>query len=438
MKKSLIAILCTTALCVAPVMGGCFGSSSNQLATPVVTVNENGVASWEKVENADGYVYQIDDGEERQTAKLSVQLEDGQSIKVKALGDGETYTDSAYSASVTYTYVYVPVIGLPTPEEGRYIKEADIIQESDTVRYLVYTTNGEVAEEDNVIAVRKGELGEDGWVYGEEKIAVSGSEDGWDMFIGSASIVKGEFAYGGESYSYLIAYSATTRDDGMSNSIGLAVAKEADGEWTKVGSAPVVEYKSEIYGVGMAGCYAPSLINVNKQSGVRMFYTYADAYGHFAYFWDADLSNLDAIHGISAQAPNNGNLSGGDGETMIPGGDFCYDAENGDIYMVKDYSPAASTIPQYADRIEIASIAEEEIFTTDILNGWSSIALYDTIDLELEDLGFARAYGACIVSDAYGHILSNEALEVVYTTCAEGGEYLCSQQLLTLSVSLVD
>ena len=73
------------------------------LSAPVVIVDENGLASWEAVENASGYIYVINDGEEQTTTELSVQLEDGQSIKVKAVGDGTNYTDSDYSTVVTYT-----------------------------------------------------------------------------------------------------------------------------------------------------------------------------------------------------------------------------------------------------------------------------------------------------------------------------------------------
>lgn len=82
--------------------------SATGLATPVVSIDEDGTASWAAVTNASGYKYKINNGTE-QTApsNRSVSLTDGQSIVVKAVGDGTTYTDSGWSASQTYTAVVV-------------------------------------------------------------------------------------------------------------------------------------------------------------------------------------------------------------------------------------------------------------------------------------------------------------------------------------------
>lgn len=72
------------------------------LSTPVVSISNNGIASWNAVTNAVGYKYTIDDGAENSTTNLSVKLSDGQSICVKAVGNGSTYSDSAYSVAATY------------------------------------------------------------------------------------------------------------------------------------------------------------------------------------------------------------------------------------------------------------------------------------------------------------------------------------------------
>ena len=72
------------------------------LSTPEVVVNEDGKAVWSAVVNAVEYKYQIDNEEELTTTKLEVQLEENESIKVKALGDGKSYLDSNWSNSVKY------------------------------------------------------------------------------------------------------------------------------------------------------------------------------------------------------------------------------------------------------------------------------------------------------------------------------------------------
>lgn len=91
------------------------------LDTPLVTISEDGVASWEKVKHADGYAYKINNESAVKTDELEVQLEYGDSIRVKALGDGEKYDDSKYSARLTYEGSAVG----PTEEETIIPPEED-------------------------------------------------------------------------------------------------------------------------------------------------------------------------------------------------------------------------------------------------------------------------------------------------------------------------
>ena len=91
---SILAILCLC-LCSCQV-------SSTRLATPVVSVSSEGLASWEGVENASGYVYVINDGEEQRTQETMIELKNGDVIKVKAVGD-DKHADSKWSVSVKYT-----------------------------------------------------------------------------------------------------------------------------------------------------------------------------------------------------------------------------------------------------------------------------------------------------------------------------------------------
>ena len=92
-----------------------FGDSTPdpiKLTTPVVNVSESGLATWQAIENAQSYVYKINGGIEISTIAASVQLKDGDKITVKAVGDGTEYTDSDYSAQVTYT---APTVDVPEP-----------------------------------------------------------------------------------------------------------------------------------------------------------------------------------------------------------------------------------------------------------------------------------------------------------------------------------
>ncbi|HJA02560.1 MAG TPA: hypothetical protein H9797_04170 [Candidatus Gallimonas gallistercoris] len=334
------------------------------------------------------------------------------------------------------------VYGLPVAESGHYINNSDAFEEDGT-RWLFYTTNETSGEEDNVIAVRKAsfEEGADkGWAYGEETIALRGTEGGWDEYLGSASVVKGSFEYGGAEYGYLMAYCGTPQADETQFSIGLAVAQSPDGAWTKVGSQPVVAFDAANAGSAQTavGNYAPSLVNYDKEGGVRLFYTFADSYGHFAKFVDIEASDLDApVLSGEAVVPNHGEIAGGDTVAMFPNADFVYDASGKQFYAVKDYSPTPSQAPAFARRIQLLSIAEGELYTTDLGEGWKGIRTWDNTDTP--DGMYERLYGACIVSDAYGHIDGAADAEIVYNICmleADTDDYLFTQNLMSFEIAL--
>ena len=76
----------------------------NQLATPKVSIDEDGLATWKKVKNADGYAYKINGGKVIYTDECSVQLTYDDSIQVKAISESDDYLDSEYSKKATYEY----------------------------------------------------------------------------------------------------------------------------------------------------------------------------------------------------------------------------------------------------------------------------------------------------------------------------------------------
>ena len=103
-----------------------------KLATPTVTISDEGLASWEAVANASGYTYKINDGAETTITTTSVQLTDKDSIVVKALGDGENYLDSDYSVSQQYD---APEVEEPDAGEEKSIKYSLSVPTSSTTAY---------------------------------------------------------------------------------------------------------------------------------------------------------------------------------------------------------------------------------------------------------------------------------------------------------------
>lgn len=117
----LMALSLILTICMCFTLAACSSCDDDdeapaKLSTPVVTIDNTGVASWLEVENASGYAYVIGDGTEVATTKLSVTLTDGQSVKVKAKGDGTNYSDSDFSEVKTYTAPAKQPVQLNAPE----------------------------------------------------------------------------------------------------------------------------------------------------------------------------------------------------------------------------------------------------------------------------------------------------------------------------------
>ncbi len=78
------------------------GEQKQKLPTPEVTISEDGVASWEAVGGALYYLYKIDGGNETPITELFLQLEEGQSVTVKAVSNSDDRADSDFSEPKTY------------------------------------------------------------------------------------------------------------------------------------------------------------------------------------------------------------------------------------------------------------------------------------------------------------------------------------------------
>ena len=98
---------CLTAVFLLSAVGCSYSSPSQalpKLATPVVTIADDGVASWDSVDYAGYYVYVIDEGEEHITDERYARLSFNESIKVKAVSGNAGYADSEFSNYKTYKY----------------------------------------------------------------------------------------------------------------------------------------------------------------------------------------------------------------------------------------------------------------------------------------------------------------------------------------------
>ena len=89
--------------------GGGAGGGTNVENTPtklgavVLSVDDNGLATWDAVENASKYEYTLDGGATYlETTECAVQLEEGQTIKVRAVGDGVNTRHGNWSEELSF------------------------------------------------------------------------------------------------------------------------------------------------------------------------------------------------------------------------------------------------------------------------------------------------------------------------------------------------
>lgn len=78
------------------------------LKTPIITIDENGLATFE-VENAISYIFILNDGDSVETISCTLQLTDGDKLKVMAVADSNSsFINSDWSYVVTCSITNVP------------------------------------------------------------------------------------------------------------------------------------------------------------------------------------------------------------------------------------------------------------------------------------------------------------------------------------------
>ncbi|MDE7107078.1 MAG: hypothetical protein K2O39_02020, partial [Clostridiales bacterium] len=113
-----------------------------KLTAPTVTIDSNGVATWDSVEDAIYYIYVIDEGDEKLTDERKVQLADNESVKVKAVSGSEQYADSDFSQYKTYMKSTVQRTKLAAPQVTVSADGVATWNEIDNAQYYMYVING--------------------------------------------------------------------------------------------------------------------------------------------------------------------------------------------------------------------------------------------------------------------------------------------------------
>lgn len=78
-------------------------------------------------------------------------------------------------------------------------------------------------------------------------------------------MIKGEFTYQEEKYSYLMAYLGCVTSDNTKNEVGLAVAKAPEGPFIKIESNPICHYELNDNKGFQWGYGQPSMVSMDKK-----------------------------------------------------------------------------------------------------------------------------------------------------------------------------
>ena len=297
-----------------------------------------------------------------------------------------------------------------------------MMMEGNNIMHIWYCGNLEDGKVTDYVMYRKGILHSDGkWTFSEKSVALEkASGNAWDnKHCCDPSVIKGTFSYGGESYQYLMAYLGCNNDGTDTNEVGLAVAKAPQGPWIKIGdgSAAFCSYRNSTeYAEGNYWGYGqPSLVSVDKEGRVLLFYTKGIKLGTYTFVEEWDLSNLDTPSLIRSAKLSDGGSIG-----VLNNADFAYDPVEKSIYCIKE-DHAGSWYPtdggvnwiSGSNTLFYTTGLATDAYISDVLFRTYSWAKVATIGQP--QTGYPRNHNCGILTDEYGWLINYQIIPVVYT-----------------------
>ena len=344
-----------------------------------------------------------------ETVKIVLQKETKddvpQSVDFEGILFGEDMSETKF-------YNYCPAVIADT-EDGR------------EVLHIWYCTNLDDGVIVDYIGYRKGVKQEDGkWLFSEQSIALSPTAGTWDArHTCDPAVIKGEFAYKGETYTYLMAYLGCVTDDYNRNETGLAVAKSAAGPWTKLDDLnPIVPWydnktddiNPEQWGTGM-----PTLTSVDGKGEVIL--TYQSSSRGTAGIQRWDFSDLDhPERKFTSDLMHNGIVNSQGIKCNAGIVDFAFDPVRGRLYVfgvTNERNPADVTktlVNSHCVLAYVDGLADMEAVSAALQSGsytWN-IAGY----VGPNTTGFERNHNPAIVRDGRGYIPDSGRIGVVVST----------------------
>lgn len=354
---------------------------------------------------------------------------------------GSSDNSSGGDVIVTPSITPKPVDGTPLLfDEGMefYNTAPSVLDVSETERYVFYTVNEEALQTKSAIAVRKATWQNDAWVYGEKHVVLTASQNGFDSLgVSDCDVVKGNFAYKGTNYSYIMAYQGTDNLNGKNHKISFALANDLLGDWTKVNEIVLAAEDSDGFGISQ-----PSLVNYDKENKLMLFYSIDRVTYTVEALKEMDAADMENVKwGVENVLTEKG-LKDKNDFCTFNNADFAYDSASGILYVVRNQNPASSQGTKLETAVQVNKILLTDLFTATA--EWSivkeKIEWKDLRDASDEDnMGWAYVYAACIAADSYGFVDNATNFDVALSVTSYDQntfDYLYYQTITQFNVKL--
>ncbi len=238
---------------------------------------------------------------------------------------------------------------------------------------------------------------------------LSTTDGSWDSAqVCDPSVVSGNFAFNGCSYTYLMAYLGCTTYDSTNNEIGFAVSNDLY-NWVKVGKIV------SCAGDGFWGVGQPSVMNINGDGNIYLFYTSGTAAKTTTYVQSLNCSDLNNIV-LQETAEITTAYD------FISNADFAYNSSDGCLYMTCDTHPFGGTSLNFiSDKQTIYKAAWDKTF-----DSLGSLEWQIETTIGIEKTGYTKNHNACFSRDGYGNLFGR----MIYTSIAsEVGDFMQNKSL---------
>ncbi len=322
-------------------------------------------------------------------------------------------------------------------KEGIYNYCPSIMETEDGMRHIYYCTNKDSYQIYDHIGYRRALKASDTgkWYYSPESLVIApkGYTSVWTVedykngnFVWDSlhycdpSVIKGEFAYNGHTYKYLMALLVCANPYCYDNEIALAVADSPEGEWIVCDDSvnPVIKSGRKLadWGVGQA-----DIISVDGKGKVLVTYTMANIGAVWQVYNMSDLNNIRQISMMKTPTKNGTVHRESGGTYTFYNAAYAFDNNTGTVYCIVEKQPhAVGDDPTYPAQVgtvqELFKFSLQDKDLAHIAKNCDLKAfewqLVYTVDPALT--GKPRNHNACIIRDEYGYV-NGSSIELAVT-----------------------